>query len=259
MPHAHDAVDVTRHVLRMADAGHQLRVLPAAFQRLFRLVIVPVVDAIVMRAGMVRLQRQDLAQDQLGSITGVAHIGQRQQRPSLDVVRILDADCFENFFVAPRALFVVLVASFVARGVGQHLRFQGLDVETLALAHSVFALRRFPDEFLRALAVIGRASQPPVRHGVIRFQLDAPAESALGLVKPERMKQGVTLVEPLLHFRVLCRDREMSFPDARHGPGLLAGPRIKRLTVERVPLLIGCRRRLGGRSRRLSGGEQSHR
>ena len=78
MPHAHDAVDVTRHVLRVSDAGHELRVAAATFQRLLRFVVVPVVDAIVVRARMVWLSRQNLPQHQLGSVAVSPHVGQRQ-------------------------------------------------------------------------------------------------------------------------------------------------------------------------------------
>src|SRR5262249_48849582 len=95
-------------------------------------------------------------------------------------------------------LFGVFVPSFVVQGIGQQLYLQGLDVQSLPLAHPLLALGCLPDKLRRAIASLRSASESPVRHGVIGLELQAPAEGALCFVKPERMKEGVTLVEPLL-------------------------------------------------------------
>ena len=54
VPHAHDGVDVSGHMLGVADAGHQFGVGAAARERLLGLVVIPIMNAIMMRAGMVR-------------------------------------------------------------------------------------------------------------------------------------------------------------------------------------------------------------
>src|SRR5262245_15311077 len=146
----------------------------------------------------------------------------------------------------------ILAPSFVAQRIRQQLRLQGLDVQPLPPAHTLFTLGRLPDELRGAVASTRRASQSPVRHGVIGLELQAPAERALRLVKPERMKEGVALVEPVLDLGILRCNRKMSLTDPRHGPGFLARASIKRFAVERVALFVGCRQRSLGRSRRLS-------
>ena len=66
---------MSRHVQRVTRAGRDLAVALAAFERLLRLMIVPVVNAIVMRAGVVGRFGENLLDDPLGSVAVVADSG----------------------------------------------------------------------------------------------------------------------------------------------------------------------------------------
>ena len=130
--------------------------------------------------------------------------------------------------------------------------FPGLDVEPLALADLALALDRLVQKLLASLAVLGGAGQAPVGHGVLRLELEAPAEGPLGLVVPEVMQQRVALVEPALHLGVPGGDREVGAPDALDDPGLLPGTDVEGVPVARMPplrLLRGLRRRRAGQRR----------
>jgi hypothetical protein len=49
--HSEARLDVTRHVQRMPDPEHDLAVFPAAVQSLRSILVVPVVNPVMMRAG----------------------------------------------------------------------------------------------------------------------------------------------------------------------------------------------------------------
>src|SRR5579862_102474 len=181
MPHADDGVDVSGHVLGVADGGDQVGVGAAAGEGLFGLVIVPIVDAVVMRAGMVGVARQDFADDQLGAVSRVAHVDEGQEGAGLHVVRVLDAQGLELLHLAAAELLVVGLGGGIAHGIGLG-GFEGFDVEALALGDLVFTLDGLAQEVGGAVA-FGGAGESPVSHGVVGLQLQAPAEGALGLVK----------------------------------------------------------------------------
>ena len=60
VPHAGDAVDVAGHVESVADAGHDFAIALGADQGLFGLVVIPIVDAVVVRPGVVGDFGEDL-------------------------------------------------------------------------------------------------------------------------------------------------------------------------------------------------------
>lgn len=90
------------HVNGMADAGNQFAVTVRADQRLLRLMIIPIVNAVVMRARMIRLLRQNFANHQLRSVARIPHGGKCQQSERFHIVRVFDAQRFQNFcLIAP--------------------------------------------------------------------------------------------------------------------------------------------------------------
>ena len=195
-----------------------------------------------MRAGMIGLARQDLADDQLGAIARVAHGDFGQQRARLHIVRVLQAQRFELLHLGAPQRPVIAIAAGVAHRIGQQDGLQGLDIQALALGDFVLAPDGFAQEVGGAVAVRG-ARQAPIGHGIVGLQLQAPAEGALGFVKPERMQQRVALVEPLLDLRVLGGDGKRRDPDAFHDPGLLARPGVERGAVRGVSfvgLVVGA-------------------
>src|SRR5688572_4762747 len=53
MPHPDRRIDMARHVERVPDARGDLAIAPAAIEGLLRLVVIPIVDPVVMAAGMI--------------------------------------------------------------------------------------------------------------------------------------------------------------------------------------------------------------
>jgi hypothetical protein len=198
--------------------------------------------AVVVRAGMVGLARQDLADDQLCAIARVAHGDFGQQRARFHIVGVLHAQRFELLHLVAAQRAVVALGAGIAHRIGQQDGLQSLDIQALALGHFVFALDGFAQEVGGAVAV-GGACQAPIRHGIVGLQLQAPAEGALGFVKPEGVQQRVALVEPLLDLRVLGGDGEGRDADAFHDPGLLARPGVECGAVRGVTFvgLVGLR------------------
>ena len=191
---------------------------------------------------MVGLARQDLADDQLGAIARVAHGDFGQQRARLHIVRVLQAQRFELLHLGAPQRPVVAIAAGVAHRIGQQGCLQGFDVKALALGDFALALDGFAQEVGSAVAV-GGARQAPIGHGIVRLQLQTPAEGALGFVEPEGVQQRVALVEPLLDLRVLGGDGEGRDADAFHDPGLLARPGVECGAVRGVTFvgLVGLR------------------
>src|SRR5260370_40496069 len=53
------------------------------------------------------------------------------------------------------------------------------------------------------------------------------------------MQQGISLIEPLLHFRIFCSDGQMRLTDAGDLPRLLARTAVERFTMKGMALQIG--------------------
>ena len=264
VPHAHDGVDVSRHVLGVADARHQIGVCAAACERLFGFVVIPVVDAVVVRARMVGFARQDFADDQFGAIARVAHGGLGQQRARFHIVRILHAQRFELLHLGAAQLAVIGLGPCVAHRIGQQDGRFSLDIQALALGDFVLALDGFAQEVGGAVA-FGGAGQAPIGHGVVRLQFQAPTEGALGFVKPEGVQQRVALVEPLLDLGVPGGDGKRRDADALDQPRLLARPDVERDAMRGVAFVDGIDLRVNagtggecGRQQERAGWFQRH-
>ncbi len=231
--HAEAGVDVARHVEGVADARHERAVAPAALERLRAVLIIPVVDAIVMRSRVVRVDGQDLANQELRAHTVLGHRFVGVKRFRLHVVGILDDQALER------------VLEVLARGVALDallvLHFPRGDVVALALRAALFPAGSLAQERAGAIAIRG-ARQPPIGHRRVRIELDRPPERALGLEEPERMEERVPLIEPLLDFRLRSRDREGRSADALDLRRAFAWTFIERFSELRVAALVALGR-----------------
>jgi len=248
---------VAGHVLGVADGGNGVGVGATACQGLGWLVIVPVVDAVVVGSGVHGLAGENLADDHLGGVAGIAQGGKGEIGAGLHVVGVLHGQGFELLDVGGALGLVgsVVVGFGVGgrvHGVGDEDSFPGFDVEALALGDGTLVFGGFADEIGGAVAASGAAvsvsdGEAPVGHGVIGFELQAPAEGAFGFVEPEGVEQGIALVEPLLDLGVFGGDGEVCRADAGHGPGLLAGSAVEGGAVGGVArfVSVGGAQRLG--------------
>src|SRR5581483_10965647 len=97
--------------------------------------IIPIVNAVMVGAWVIRLPRQDLADHQFRAVPGVAHRLQGQERASLYIIWVTHAKRFQDF-LSPRSALLVCVALlvFVVDGIGQNFSREGVDIKLFALA-----------------------------------------------------------------------------------------------------------------------------
>ena len=79
IPHPHNAENMAWHMQRVTNARHKFAIAGRAYQGLFRFVIIPIVNTIVVRPGMVGLFCQNFADHQLSTVAAIPHTGQSQQ------------------------------------------------------------------------------------------------------------------------------------------------------------------------------------
>ena len=199
---------------------HERSIPLAALERLRAILVVPVVDAIVVRARVVRIDGEDLPDEELRADAVLGHRLVRVESLGLHVVGVLEDEAFE------RAVEVLARAAVRAPIFVLHL--PGLDVVALARGAAGLAARGLAQERSRPVAA-GRAREAPVGHRRVRVELDRPAEGAFGFEEPEGVEQRVPLIEPLLHFGLRRRDGKARAADAVDLRRTLARAFVERL------------------------------
>ncbi len=89
--HADAGVDVTGHVQRVADARHDVAIRAAAIERQRAVLVVPVMNAVVMRARMLRILREHLLHQELGA--------DARRRPSVSLPSSALASMSSGYFM----------------------------------------------------------------------------------------------------------------------------------------------------------------
>ena len=152
MIHAEPGVDVSRHVQGVTDARHQRAIVPAALERLRAILVVPVVDAIVVRARVIRIDRQYLPDQELGADAVLGHRLVGVERLRLHVVGILEDQALERA--------VEVLARVVVPGPLLVLHLPCLDVVALALGAARLAARGLAQERSRARSPLAVRARP---------------------------------------------------------------------------------------------------
>ena len=234
-------VDVPRHVQRVRNVGHQLRVLLAARPRILgKRGAFETVDDVVVQPGMLRRLGQQAAQNRhrlraarrrrlLLRQRESAHDHQGQIEFGLHFARMRRQQCAHPF---DEGLLGILGIGIAPRrdGGDVHLLQIGRLAWDLAQLHRL--LRRQPrarrgrrhllaeecaecvDLESRPPIAGGYHGDAPVRHGRRRVQRGSLQEAALRLARPEGMHLRHALVEELLRLGVGGRDRQMHRPHA---------------------------------------------
>ena len=147
VPQAHLGVVVPRHVVRMADVGRNQTVTEATGQPLLGCGRVPVVNAVMVCAGMIRFLCEHLLQHEFGTQSMAGVDGEKgEERLGFDVIWIFQHELLQPFGQDPGAFLAVQ-----REGLAGERSFPRFDVETFARTHCGFTTGRLAEEVEIAL------------------------------------------------------------------------------------------------------------